>query len=84
MLAKRFMSTRIVTLIPGDGIGPEISNSVKKIFAAANVPISWETVDVTPVLKNGKTTIPQAAIDSVTKNKIALKGQNMEVKIKMF
>lgn len=38
-----------VTLIPGDGIGPEISAAVQKIFAAAKVPIEWETVDVTPV-----------------------------------
>lgn len=41
--------TRKVTLIPGDGIGPEISAAVQKIFAAANVPIEWEAVDVTPV-----------------------------------
>ena len=33
----------------GDGIGPEISNSVQKIFEAAGVPIAWEPVDVTPV-----------------------------------
>lgn len=38
-----------VTLIPGDGIGPEISAAVQKIFTAANVPIEWEAVDVTPV-----------------------------------
>lgn len=37
------------TIIPGDGIGPEISAAVQKIFAAANVPIEWESVDVTPV-----------------------------------
>ncbi|KAI9216976.1 hypothetical protein BC828DRAFT_351941 [Blastocladiella britannica] len=63
-----------VTLIPGDGIGPEISESVKKIYTAAGVPIVWEEVDVTPVLINGKTTIPQDAIDSIKRNKIALKG----------
>jgi hypothetical protein len=40
-------------LIPGDGIGPEISDSVKRIYAAAKVPIEWEEVDVTPVLVNG-------------------------------
>lgn len=38
-----------VTLIPGDGIGPEISAAVQQIFKAANVPLEWETVDVTPV-----------------------------------
>lgn len=40
---------RKVTLIPGDGIGPEISAAVQKIFTAAKVPIEWEAVDVTPV-----------------------------------
>lgn len=38
-----------VTLIPGDGIGPEISAAVQQIFQTANVPVEWETVDVTPV-----------------------------------
>lgn len=63
-----------VTLIPGDGIGPEISQSVKDIYSAANVPIQWEEVSVTPVLKGGKTVIPDAAIQSVKKNTVALKG----------
>ncbi|SPP89806.1 probable isocitrate dehydrogenase [NAD] subunit alpha, mitochondrial isoform X2 [Drosophila guanche] len=67
-----------VTLIPGDGIGPEISAAVQKIFAAANVPIEWEAVDVTPVRgPDGKFGIPQAAIDSVNTNKIGLKGPLM-------
>ncbi|GBP95244.1 Probable isocitrate dehydrogenase subunit alpha, mitochondrial [Eumeta japonica] len=60
--------TRKVTLIPGDGIGPEISAAVQKIFTAANVPIEWEAVDVTPVRgPDGKFGIPQAAIDSSIK-----------------
>ncbi|KIM25594.1 hypothetical protein M408DRAFT_17254 [Serendipita vermifera MAFF 305830] len=63
-----------VTLIPGDGIGPEISESVKQIYTAAKVPIQWEEVDVTPILVNGKTAIPEAAIHSVKKNTVALKG----------
>jgi len=63
-----------VTLIEGDGIGPEISQSVKDIYAAAGVPIKWEPVDVTPILKDGKTVIPDEAIDSVTRNYVALKG----------
>ncbi|KAF8591513.1 hypothetical protein K439DRAFT_1553245 [Ramaria rubella] len=63
-----------VTLIPGDGIGPEISEAVKSIYAASQVPIEWEEVSVTPVLKGGKTVIPDAAITSVKKNTVALKG----------
>ena len=33
---------RTVTLIPGDGIGPEIAEAVVEIFAAANAPIAWD------------------------------------------
>ncbi|KAI9204536.1 alpha subunit of isocitrate dehydrogenase [Polychytrium aggregatum] len=65
---------RVVTLIPGDGIGPEISKSVQRIFAADNVPITWEEVSVTPVLKDGKTAIPDEALHSINRNKLALKG----------
>ncbi|KAI9006545.1 isocitrate dehydrogenase, NAD-dependent [Phycomyces nitens] len=64
----------LVTLIPGDGIGPEISRSVKQIFEAANAPIEWEEVDVTPVLKNGRVAIPDKAIYSILRSTVALKG----------
>ncbi|KAJ4270404.1 NAD-dependent isocitrate dehydrogenase [Fusarium torreyae] len=64
----------LVSLIEGDGIGPEIAQSVKDIFAAAKTPIAWEPVDVTPIIKDGKTAIPDAAIENIQKNKIALKG----------
>ncbi|PSN51382.1 putative isocitrate dehydrogenase [NAD] subunit alpha [Blattella germanica] len=76
----RYYSSEVrkVTIIPGDGIGPEISAAVQKIFAAAKVPIEWESVDVTPVRgPDGKFGIPQAAIDSVNKNKVGLKGPLM-------
>ncbi|ODQ81902.1 hypothetical protein BABINDRAFT_32899 [Babjeviella inositovora NRRL Y-12698] len=63
-----------VTLIEGDGIGVEISQAVKDIYSAAKIPITWEPVDVTPTLINGRTTLPQEAVDSVNKNKVALKG----------
>lgn len=61
-------------MIPGDGIGPEISAAVKRIFKADKVPIVWEDRDVTPFLKDGITTIPDDARDSVNRNKVALKG----------
>lgn len=68
-------NTRTVTLIPGDGIGPEISAAVQRIFQAADVPIDWDVVDVTPVrYPDGKFGIPPKAIESVMKNKIGLKG----------
>lgn len=41
------------------------------------VPIQWEEVDVTPVLKGGKTVIPDAAVNSIKKNTVALKGEHI-------
>lgn len=40
----------------------------------SQVPIEWESVDVTPQIKDGKTVIPDKAIESVKKNYVALKG----------
>ncbi|KAJ1679922.1 NAD-dependent isocitrate dehydrogenase, partial [Spiromyces aspiralis] len=71
---KNASGNYIVTMIPGDGIGPEISKSVERIFEAAKVPIEWEYADVTPILRDGKTVIPDEAYHSIQKNKIALKG----------
>ncbi|XP_018580055.1 probable isocitrate dehydrogenase [NAD] subunit alpha, mitochondrial isoform X2 [Anoplophora glabripennis] len=79
-LGARLFSSEIkkCTIIPGDGIGPEISAAVQQIFTAAKVPIEWESVDVTPVRgPDGKFGIPQAAIDSVNRNKVGLKGPLM-------
>ncbi|WP_161889738.1 isocitrate/isopropylmalate dehydrogenase family protein [Pontibacter russatus] len=66
---------RQVTLIPGDGIGPEITEAVKAVFSAAHVPVEWEEENA------GQTTfdavgelIPQTLIASINKNKVALKG----------
>lgn len=65
-----------VTLIPGDGIGPEISAAVKNVFTAAKVPIEWEEVNVTPVrdLKTGKMILPAQLHESMKRSKVGLKG----------
>lgn len=64
-----------VTLIPGDGIGPEVTNPTLAIIKAAGVNIEWEThLAGASALKKHKTTIPKSLLDSFTKNKIALKG----------
>jgi len=79
-IATRGMASdvRTVTLIPGDGIGPEIAVAVQKIFAAAEAPIGWDPVDVSPVRNaDGTMGIPQAAIDSVNTHKIGLKSPLM-------
>ncbi|PNI32786.1 IDH3A isoform 7 [Pan troglodytes] len=64
-----------VTLIPGDGIGPEISAAVMKIFDAAKAPIQWEERNVTAIQgPGGKWMIPSEAKESMDKNKMGLKG----------
>src|SRR5438034_5559978 len=63
-----------VTLIPGDGIGPEVTKPTLAIIKAAEVNIEWEAhLAGASALKKHKTTIPKSLLDSFTKNKIALK-----------
>ena len=65
----------LVTLIPGDGIGPEITKAVTDIFAAAQAPIEWEEQNAgqTTFDQSGEL-IPNALFDSLEKNRVALKG----------
>ena len=66
-----------MSLIPGDGIGPEISEAVVKIFEHANVPIEWETVEIsTSHVKPGQPLLSPEAVATIKKNKIGLKGMN--------
>jgi isocitrate dehydrogenase (NAD+) len=46
----------------------------RKADTITQTPIVWEPINVDPILKDGKTAIPDAAIESIRKNKIALKG----------
>lgn len=64
------------TLIPGDGIGAEVAESVKTIFKADNVPIEWEQVDVTGVETGDKHSeeLFRESIASLKRNKLGLKG----------
>ena len=66
---------KIVTLIPGDGIGPEISESLKSIFSAAGAPVSFETENAgTDVDEKTGELIPESLYKSVEKNRVAIKG----------
>jgi len=69
------MSAHIITLIPGDGIGPEVTEAVIRIFAAAGLRIEWERHDagVVAFKKHGQS-LPPTLIESVKRNKVALKG----------
>lgn len=64
-----------ITLIPGDGIGPEVVGAAKMVLEASGVNINWEIVEAgeKAIQKHG-TPLPNYVIDSIKKNKVALKG----------
>lgn len=64
-----------ITLIPGDGIGPEVASNVVRIIEAAGVEIQWEThyAGAQALEKFGET-LPKELLDSILRNKVALKG----------
>lgn len=64
-----------VTLIPGDGIGPEITNSVTEILKAAGAEIEWEVQTAgADVAEVEGSPLPDRVIESIKKNKVALKA----------
>lgn len=66
---------RTITLINGDGIGPEISDSVVKIIAASGLDINWDIQTAgADVIETEGTPLPERVLDSIRKNKVALKA----------
>jgi len=64
-----------VTLIPGEGIGPEVASATRHILEAAGVQIDWEEIAGRTGESNDQgQRVNQAAIDSVRRNRVALKG----------
>ena len=67
--------THKVTLIPGDGIGSEITGAVVRIIEAAGVAIEWESfIAGAEALSRYGDPLPQPVLESIRKNRIALKG----------
>ncbi len=65
-----------VTLLPGEGIGPEVSSAVRRILEAAGVQIDWEVIDARAVAGAADTSqvVNEKAIESVRRNGVGLKG----------
>ncbi|OGW75185.1 MAG: isocitrate dehydrogenase, partial [Omnitrophica bacterium RBG_13_46_9] len=64
-----------VTLIPGDGIGPEVSLATRACIEATGVKIAWDTVLAgADVIEKYKTPLPDGVIKSIKQNKVAIKG----------
>ncbi len=67
--------THTITLIPGDGIGPEVTEAVVRILAASGVSINWERHDAGVLaVDRGGVPLPIELLDSIRRNKVALKG----------
>lgn len=66
---------KTVTLIPGDGIGPEVMQAALRVIESAGIQLNWERVEAgAQALEKYGTVLPQTVVDSMTRNKIALKG----------
>ncbi|GAC1403188.1 MAG: isocitrate/isopropylmalate dehydrogenase family protein [Chloroflexota bacterium] len=64
-----------VTLIPGDGIGPEVSEATRRVIDSTGVEIEWEIQEAgSDVMDKYGTPLPEAVIESIRRNKVALKG----------
>ena len=66
---------RTVTLIPGDGTGPEVTDSVKEVFEALGVDVEWEIAEAgETVMEEEGTPLPESVLESIRRNKVAIKG----------
>lgn len=67
---------KTVTVIPGDGIGPEVMAAAQRVIAAAGARIDWETCEAgAAVFKRGDATgVPRETVDSIMRTRAALKG----------
>ncbi len=64
-----------VTLIPGDGTGPEVTDSVKEVIEALGVDIEWEVAEAgETVMEEEGTPLPESVLESIRRNKVGLKG----------
>ena len=69
------MQTHRVTLIPGDGIGPEISLANQRVIDATGVRIEWEVMEAgEAMIAKAGTPLPEEVVESIKRNKVALKG----------
>jgi isocitrate dehydrogenase (NAD+) len=67
--------THRITLIPGDGIGPEVTDAVLQILSAAKVGIEWDRHDAgLTAVERGDSPLPPALLESIRRNTVAFKG----------
>lgn len=64
-----------MTLIPGDGIGPEVAEAARRAIDATGVKIDWEVAELSAaIMEKAGTELPESVLDSIRRTKVALKG----------
>src|SRR5689334_12081701 len=64
-----------VTLIPGDGVGPEVTNAAVRVLEAAGVRVKWDIQEAgAAAVKTAGSPIPDALVNSLRRTRLALKG----------
>src|SRR5919112_108324 len=67
--------THRVTLIPGDGIGPELAEATRRVLDATGVSFDWEVVEAGEATNGAQgTPLPDGFLESIRRNRVALKG----------
>jgi isocitrate dehydrogenase (NAD+) len=69
------MTRHPVVLIPGDGIGPEVTAAVRRLLGAAGAPVEWvEGRAGLAALEQGQDVLPRETLDAIARHQVALKG----------
>src|SRR5438105_1992461 len=67
--------SHLVTLVPGDGIGPEVTDAARLVVETAGVEINWDVQNAgTAVMQREGTPLPDRVLESIARSRVALKG----------
>src|SRR5262245_66191327 len=73
--AEGAVTARVVSVIPGDGIGPEVVRATVRVLEAMKLPLRFEECEAgNEVVSRLGTNLPRETIESVLRNRVALKG----------
>jgi isocitrate dehydrogenase (NAD+) len=72
---ERFLMAYRVTFIPGDGVGPELSEATRRVLEGTGVKFEWDVVEAgADVMDRHGTPLPEHVLESIRRNKVAIKG----------
>src|SRR6202048_2752759 len=72
---RHVLAAHRVAMIPGDGVGPEVSEATRRVLEATGVGFDWDVQDAgLGVMDKYGTPMPEHVLESIRKNKVAIKG----------